>query len=232
MVDIHLGLLFDGLLGEEAVGASGFLFDRYARGSILRGLLYLDSVSVLSSLGFFLLVFWGFLRLSGNINGSLSVKRLLLNSATFLCASTLSFRGILEQETAPLQTAVWGFTLNPYHKPLYFLNFVRFQYISPDRVASTQTIVRCTQNNPSNPIPTHPNRTFITKIHSRSIHSQIWIHHGLMFQKRPTSQGLPARRTPTMMSNSKQAQILRIPVHKTVSPTAKTQFAHAFSRVC
>ncbi len=42
------------------VGANGFLFDRYARGSILRGLLYLDSISVLSSLGFFLLVFRDF----------------------------------------------------------------------------------------------------------------------------------------------------------------------------
>ena len=61
MVDSCLGLLFDDLLVDEAVcRCERVFFDRYARGSILRGLLYLDSVSVLSSLGFFLLAFRGF----------------------------------------------------------------------------------------------------------------------------------------------------------------------------
>lgn len=69
---------------------------------MLRGLLDLDSVSVLSSLGFFLLAFQVVSRLSGDLNGPLSVTRALLNSATSLCPPAISF---FQNGKEPSQTA-------------------------------------------------------------------------------------------------------------------------------
>lgn len=69
---------------------------------MLRGLLDLDPVSVLSSLGFFLLAFQVVSRLSGDLNGSLSVTRALLNSATSLCPPAISF---FQNGKEPSQTA-------------------------------------------------------------------------------------------------------------------------------
>ena len=83
---------------------------RYQRNNICfleeRGLL---DLAFLSCLGFFLLVFQWFLRLSRGMNGPLRTTRSLLNSAIFLCASVIPFlgRSFGKEGTGQQQTPLW-----------------------------------------------------------------------------------------------------------------------------